>query len=73
MPARTSTFRTVARLLSVVTQQVAYMAPGKFVQIRCTAPEIIYADAQAMCEQVVRSLEVPQANLQDQEPERDDP
>ncbi len=73
MPVRTTTFRTVTRLLPVVTQQVAYMAPGKFVQIRCSAPENIYADAQAMCEQVVRSLEVPKARLQGQELERDDP
>ena len=38
------------------------MAPGVFVQIRCSVPEKVYADAKDMCEHVVRSLEAPQAN-----------
>jgi hypothetical protein len=40
------------------------MAPGVFVQIRCSVPEKVYSDAQSMCEHVVRSLEVPQAKGQ---------
>ncbi|MFZ0990314.1 MAG: hypothetical protein WBL97_19190 [Candidatus Sulfotelmatobacter sp.] len=59
MPARLATFRSPTAFQSVVTQQAAYMAPGVFVQIRCSVPEKAYADARDMCEHVVRSLEVP--------------
>jgi len=59
MPARLATFRSPTAFNTVITQQAAYMAPGVFVQIRCSVPEKVYADAQGMCEHVVRSLEVP--------------
>jgi hypothetical protein len=58
MPARLATFRSPTAFQLVVTQQAAYMAPGVFVQIRCSVPEKVYADAQGMCQHVVRSLEV---------------
>jgi len=59
MPARLATFRSPTTIQPVVTQLAAYMAPGVFVQIRCSVPEKVYADAQDMCQHVVRSLEVP--------------
>jgi len=62
MPARLATFRSSAAFQPVVTQQAAYMAPGVFVQIRCSVPEKVYADAKDLCEHVVRSLEAAQAN-----------
>jgi len=38
------------------------MAPGVFLQIRCSVPEKVYGDAQDICQHVVRSLQVPQEN-----------
>jgi hypothetical protein len=61
MPARLASFRNPATFQPVVTQLAAYMAPGVFVQIRCSVPEKVYGDAKDMCEHVVRSLNVPQA------------
>ena len=61
MPARLATYRTPTAFQPVVTQLAAYMAPGVFVQIRCSVPEKGYSDAQAMCEHVVHSLQVSQA------------
>ena len=69
MPARLATFRSPTAFQPVMTQLAAYMAPGVFVQIRCSVPEKVYADAQDMCEKIVHSLEVPQAKTQ----EEDDP
>jgi hypothetical protein len=75
MPARLATFRSPATLQPVMTQLAAYMAPGVFVQIRCSVPEKVYADAKDMCEHVVRSMDVPEAKTQDSDdpPSNDDP
>ena len=78
IPARLATFRSPTALNPVVTHQAIYMAPGLFLQIRCSVPESASGDAQKMCEHVVRSLEVPhpkgQNNPQsDGPPEDDDP
>jgi hypothetical protein len=61
MPARLATFRSPTTIQPVMTQLAAYMAPGVFVQIRCSVPEKVYGDAQDMCEHVVRSLQTPQS------------
>jgi hypothetical protein len=61
MPARLATFRSPTTIQPVITQLAAYMAPGLFIQIRCSVPEKVYADAMDMCQHVVRSLEVPLA------------
>ncbi len=68
MPARLAAFRSPTAFQAVVTQQAAYMAPGVFVQIRCSVPEKVYADAKEMCEHVVRSMEVPQSNADGNDP-----
>jgi hypothetical protein len=75
MPARLSTFRSPTTVQPVITQLAAYMAPGLFVQIRCSVPEKAYADAQDMCQHVVRSLETPLAKASpgDEDPGDDDP
>jgi hypothetical protein len=62
MPARLATFRSPTTIQPVMTQLAAYMAPGVFLQIRCSVPEKVYGDAQDICQHVVRSLQVPQAN-----------
>ena len=59
MPARLATFRSPTTIQPVMTQLAAYMAPGLFLQIRCSVPEKVYADAQDMCQHVVQSVEVP--------------
>jgi hypothetical protein len=64
MPVRLATFRSPTAFQPVITQLVAYMAPGVFVHIRCSVPEKVYADAQSMCEHVVRSLDVPQSKTE---------
>jgi hypothetical protein len=61
MPARLAAFRNPTAFHTVVTQLAAYMAPGVFVQIRCSVPEKNYSDAQSMCQRVVQSLDVPDA------------
>ncbi|MGB0041960.1 MAG: hypothetical protein WCC78_17660 [Terriglobales bacterium] len=61
MPARLATFRSPTTIQPVMTQLAAYMAPGVFIQIRCSVPEKVYGDAQDMCEHVVRSLQTPQS------------
>jgi hypothetical protein len=63
-PARLATFRSPTALNPVITHQAVYMAPGMFLQIRCSVPESASGDAQKMCEHVVRSLEVPHPNGQ---------
>jgi hypothetical protein len=75
MPARLATFRSPTTVQPVITQLAAYMAPGVFIQIRCSVPEKVYADAQDMCQHVVRSLEVPLAKTSpgDEHPGNDDP
>jgi len=71
MPARLATFRSPTSFNTVITQLAAYMAPGVFVQVRCSVPEKVYGDAQSMCEHVVRSLEAQPAG--GQTPAADDP
>jgi hypothetical protein len=74
IPARLATYRSPTALEPVITQFAAYMVPGVFVQIRCSVPEKASGDAQKMCEQVVRSLEIPHPKGQDSGgPESDDP
>jgi hypothetical protein len=75
MPARLATFRSPTTIQPVITQLAAYMAPGLFVQIRCSVPEKVYADAQDMCQHVVRSLEtpLPKTSPGDDDPGNDDP
>lgn len=77
IPTRLATFTNPTGSQTVLTYLAAYMVPGKFIQIRCTAPEKDSGDAQGMCEHVLRSLEVPQSkedqvNPEDP-PESDDP
>jgi hypothetical protein len=73
MPARLARFRGPAGINMMITEQAAYMAPGRFVQVRCTAPEKIFADASDMCAKVVRSLDVPAAHEAQDPPEDEDP
>jgi hypothetical protein len=74
MPVRRLTFRSATSFRSVMTKMAAYMAPGVFVQIRCSVPENAYAKAQDMCEHVVNSLEVPSAKTEkDSAPDANDP
>ncbi len=74
MPARLATFRSPTTIQPVMTQLAAYMAPGVFVQIRCSVPERVYGDAQDMCEHVVRSLQTPQSKTgPTNDPGDDDP
>jgi hypothetical protein len=72
IPARLATFRSPTALNPGVTHQAVYMAPGMFLQIRCSVPESASGDAQKMCEHVVRSLEIPHP-LRQNDPESDDP
>ncbi len=72
IPARLATFRSPTALNPVVTHQAVYMAPGMFLQIRCSVAESASGDAQKMCEHVVHSLEVPHPSGQNG-PESDGP
>lgn len=72
MSVRLHSFRSPTAFKPVVTQLAAYMTPGVFVHIRCAAPEAIYADAKAMCQQVVRSLEIPRSKQASDQSDDDD-
>ena len=72
IPARLATFRSPTALEPVITHLAAYLVPGKFVQIRCSVPEKASGDAQAMCEHVVHSMEIP-GPKQQRNADSDDP
>jgi hypothetical protein len=47
------------------------MVAGKMLNLRCSVSEKFSGDAQAVCEHILQSLEVPKAEKQEVEP--DDP
>jgi hypothetical protein len=77
IPTRLAAFRNTTASGPVLTFMASYMAPGKFVHVRCTVPEKVSGDLQGMCETVLRSLEVPMAKKApadaDNPPEAADP
>ena len=74
IPARRLTFRSPTAFQPVITKMAAYMAPGVFVQIRCSVPEKVFAEAQDICEHVVNSLDIPKAKMENNSaPDDSDP
>jgi hypothetical protein len=71
-PARIFTFRVATPLGVLMGKQATVLAPARYLFIRCSSPERVFADIQPTCETVIRSLEIPQPPAEDDPPQSPD-